>query len=541
MIQNYKKIIKMCYIQLAIIFTIAVFLKEIGVLPVYSIDFMLFTYALPFFAIPALLQAKEDEKYNEKYKIPHITIIILIIAFFIFSMRIIPYSNNSVPLGYDPGIYKYAMDTYIGSLPQIPERSLSLWIKTVFEQGLFILMDELNIFTFMTPEESFLYLMPFFCAILVFPIFILTRKIFNESTALIASLLFAVSYTQYTAFTFLYFKNILGLFFLLLAIYALESRKYILLTIMYAALGIYHRPEFLLFSLILIPYYIRNRSKAIIYAAFATAILILPFWYERLLINLEMISDVGQIMISSLQGEIVGGGTFFGHEEYKWFSLAYLPFGLIGALYILVQKKWNAIFFYLLINGIIVVFKLFFYKRLIISLDIVIIILASAGLYYAFLKSSEASRYVTVGAVCLLIFASGIITLENAYNAKPLINEKQLDAVEWISYNTPSDSYILATSYDAPWVLGWSNRRVLAPGMFEWDNSGKKEWLQFLSTKDTAGAQRFLRKYNADVYIFHSFNSRNSMNLEKFNNTSFTKILMKDSVIYHYQNDDDEK
>lgn len=528
--ENYKKIIESSYIQLAIIFIIAVFLKEIGILPISSINFILFAFILPVFAIAAVLRSRKDEIHKVRYA----TVIILIIALFIFTVRVIPYSNNSVPLGYDPGIYKYAMDTYIGSLPQIPEGNLPLWIKVTFEQGVLVLMDVIYIFTSITPQDSFLYLMPFFCAILVLPLFILTRAIFNEPAALIASILYAVSYTQYTAFTYLYFKNIFGLFFLLLAIYALERRKYILLSVMYAALGIYHRPEFLLFSLILIPYFIKNRSKGIIYATLIAALLVLPFWLERLMINLEMISGIGQTMISSLQGETVQGGTFFGPEEYKWFSLAYLPFGLIGALYLLIQKKWSTILFYLLINGIIVAFKLFFYNRLIISLDIVLIILASAGIYYVFLKSKDAPRYVTVTAVCLLIFASGVITLENAYTSKPLINEKQLDTVRWISSNTPSDSYVLATSYDAPWVLGWSNRRVLAPGLFEWDNSGKGKWLGFLATRDPSEADNFLRKNNAEVYIFYSFNKFNWMNLEKFNNSSFTKILMKDAVIYRY-------
>jgi hypothetical protein len=431
--EKYKKIIESSYIQLAIIFTIAVFLKEISILPVSSINFILFAFILPIFAIAALLRTRKDEIHKVRY----VTVVILIIVLFVFAVRIIPYSNNSVPLGYDPGIYKYAMDTYIGSLPQIPEGNLSLWIKITFEQGILVLMDVMHIFTSITPQDSFLYLMPFFCAILVLPVFILTRTIFNESIAIIASVLYAVSYTQYTAYTYLYFKNIIGLFFLLLAIYALEKRKYILLSIMYAALGIYHRPEFLLFSLILIPYFIKNRSKGIIYATLGAAILILPFWSERLIINLEMISGVGQNLISNLQGEAVGGGTFFGPEEYKWFSLVYLPFGLIGALYVLVRKKWDAVLFYFLINGAIVVFKLFFYNRLIISLDIVLIILASAGIYYAFLKSRDAPRYVTVAAVCLLIFASGIITLESAYTSKPLINEKQLNTIGWISSNTP--------------------------------------------------------------------------------------------------------
>ncbi|HUV81564.1 MAG TPA: hypothetical protein VMW53_00600 [archaeon] len=43
-------------------------------------------------------------------------------------------------------------------------------------------------------------------------------------------------------FTHLYFKNVIGLIFLL------ERKKYAPLVLMYAALGIYHRPEFCNYS-----------------------------------------------------------------------------------------------------------------------------------------------------------------------------------------------------------------------------------------------------------------------------------------------------
>ena len=154
--EKYKKIIETSYIQLAIIFTITVFLKEIGILSVSSIDFILFAFILPIFAIAALLRNKENEMHRVRYA----TIIVLIIVLFVFAVRLIPYSDNSVPLGYDPGIYKYAMDTYIGSLPQIPEGNLPLWIKTTFEQGLLVLMDVMHIFTSITPQDSFLSRMP---------------------------------------------------------------------------------------------------------------------------------------------------------------------------------------------------------------------------------------------------------------------------------------------------------------------------------------------------------------------------------------------
>ena len=538
--QNIKNIFVIAYIQASILFVIAVFLKEIGLLPAYFFDFILFGYVLPVFALPRLVDLKNPYKSDMYIKQIYIYMSIILIFIFIIAVRLIPYAENLVPLGYDLGYYKYAIDLYLNTLPGIPEASLPLWVKQMHEQGFFVLFDTLHIFTGMDSLQALLYLPPVICALLVLPIFILTRRIFDEKIALLACALYAVSYTQFTAFTFMYLRNILGLFFLLFALYALEKKRYALIAVMFAALGIYHRPEFLIFSLVLTGYFLKNRDIKLIYTTALTAILIAPFWLPRIEIYLPFLSGISNSAIQSFQGEPLGGGTFFDFGQYEWVSLAYLPFGIIGAIYLIYRKMWNPLLFYFMINGIIVIFKLFFHNRLIIDFDMVLLILASAGITYTFLACRRKPRIAGIIFIGLIIISCGIITLQNALEVKPLMNENQIRSLEWLSENTREDAYILTTSHDAPWALAWGKRKILAPGLFEWDESGKKKWLEFLGTGNSTAAQEFLKKYNGDVYIYYSFNKFNWMNLEKFNNTAFTKTLMKDSVIYHYTNNDDE-
>ena len=245
---------------------------------------------------------------------------------------------------------------------------------------------------------------------LIFPVFILTRALFNDKVALIASILYAVSYTQYAAFTFLYFKQIIGLIVLLTAIYALEREHYALLVLMYAALGIYHRPAFLLFSLILIPYFIKTRDKRIIFATIAAAVLIAPFWLPRLDINLAMVGGIFETAVSNIKmRQAIGGGSFFDFVRYEWFSLAYLPFALIGAIYLFMKRKWNSLFFYFTINAAIVVFQLFFFRRFIISLDLLFVILAAVGLNYSFLESKKVPTFLGLIAIVFLCASSGAL------------------------------------------------------------------------------------------------------------------------------------
>jgi hypothetical protein len=341
-----SKAIDFSFLQLALVFIILVLLKELKILsPLFKYE--LFAYVLLLPAIPALLARRPSEVRSLRGTLP-----ILMAAFlFALSVRLLAQSHSSVPLGYDPGFYKYTMDLYANALPQIPEAGLASWVKEVNPQGLFVLSDTMHVMAGTNALQFMNYLFPFLGALLVFPIFVVTRALFGPRAGLVAAVLYAVSYTQFDVFTMFYFKNVLGLMFLLFSIYALEKRRYGLMAIMVAALGIFHRPEFLLFALILIPYFILHRRKGIIFAVLGAAVLIAPFWIPRWDANWTVLTGTIETAVSSIQnGEELGGGTFFDFTTYRVVALAYLPFALIGALFLLRNRNWNSVFFYFVIS-----------------------------------------------------------------------------------------------------------------------------------------------------------------------------------------------
>ncbi len=530
------------YLQLCLIFVLAILLKELDIFSLQTLNYRLFAYILPLLSIPALLHLKENEDNKvEGHRTQAIGLILTVIFLFIFIVRLLPYMQTDVPLGYDPGFYKYAMDMYIDTLPDIPEDSLPGWLRSMYPQGLFVLTSLLHIFAGFDPLEIFGVLFPFICAFLVLPVYALSKQVFNERVAVIAALLYALSYTQYTMFTFLYIKNVIGLILLLLALYLLEKKAYPPLVVIYAGLGIYHRPEFLLFSLILIPHIIHYSKRsftlniALSGTVFITGLLILPFWLPRLSENLLILQDVIGNLLYNIRSSTSarGGGTFFDLGVYELVSLTYLPFGIIAAFYVLLKRKWSCLFYGLLISGIIVIFQLFFYNRLIIPFDLLLIIFAGAGLDYAFIGSQDLPKKAAMAALCLLFISSGLILTDQVYGTKPLLTENQLDDIEELS-KTDNDAYILATSYDAPWVLGWSSHRVLAPGLFQWDIHNRSEWMEFLATDDPEKAIQFLSQWNETIYIYHSYNTGNALDLEKFNNSAFIKKWDNESIVYEF-------
>ena len=523
-------VVELSYLQLAVIFLILVLLKGLNILSL-PINYQLFVAILPLLALPILLRFKP----SDEERLPAVSFILLAAFLFALCIRLLPLTRSSVPLGYDPGFYKYAMDIYASALPLIPEAGLATWVKEMYPQGLFVLSDAMHVVAGTDAMQLVNYLFPFLGALLVFPVFVVTRSLFGQRAGVLAAVLYAISYTQYTTFTMFYFKNVLGLMFLLLSIYALEKKKYWLMALMFAALGIFHRPEFLLFALILIPYFILHRRREIILAVLGAAVLIAAFWLPRWEVNWGVLSGTIETAVTNIQtGEGLGGGTFFGFNTYITVSLAYLPFTLMGAIYLAIKRNWNSILFYFVISSIIVVFQLFFSKRFIIPLDIAVVILAAVGINYTLLHRRKAWRVVGVAAVTLLLVATALPTVTAANNVRPLISEEQLGAVEWIRENAEDDAYVLATSNDAPWVLGWSGRRVIAPGLFEWNVHNKDEWFSFFGTKDPEAAKEFLDVYDSPIYIYYSKNWGNYLGLEKFQGSYFQKVYDDGAVVYKY-------
>lgn len=525
------RIADLSYLQLTVIFLVLVLLEALDVisLPIYYPYFILI---LPLFALPCLLQKQEANDAKPR------GVFLLLLAVFIFALviRLLPLANSSVPLGYDPGFYKYTIDLYANSLPNLPEAELATWIREMYPQGLPVLTTVGHAITGADATDVIRYLFPFLGALLVFPVFMVTRNILGVRAGLIAAVLYAVSYTQYEVFTYFYLKNVLGLLFLLLAVYALEKRRYALMALFFAGLGIFHRPEFLLFALVLLFVFVVRRRPGILLAALGTAVLVLPFWLTRWEINWGVLTGVVETAVTNVStGEALGGGTFFDLGEYASVAIAYLPFALMGGIYLAAKRMWNSVLFWLIISAVIVIARLFFFNRFIIPLDIAIIITAVVGIEFTLLRRDRIWRVAGIVVSVLVLAAALVPTVRSVAEAEPLLTEEQLQAVEWLRENAEENAYVIATTNDAPWVLGWSERRVLSPGLFEWDASTKEEWDAFMATADPETAAAFLETYNGPIYIYYSINPDNYMILEKFDSDDFEMVYNDGAVIYRFE------
>jgi len=478
-----RKTLNNTFIILLFVYTILIALSYFNIISKYTLHFEIFAFIL---AILAIFVLKDNKKIHfNKY-------LILMPLIFILLVRIIPYINNDIPLGYDTGIYKYIAEAYKENLPTIPDLQLDKWVRTGHEPGLFILTDFLYLLNFNT-NQILIYFLIFLELLLGLVIYITANKFFNKNTAIISLFLYAISITQFKTFEYMYYKNILALIFLLLSFYFLKSKKYIPFVITAAYLAVLHRPSFLIFALAYSVYFLLNLKewKPNLISSLSIIILAFPFYINRLK---EMIIDNLEPLIEAN----IGAGTFITFFQYQFLILAYLPFAFLGAFYLFKKKNYNILLIWFVINFILVFFKLIFYNRFIIHLDIVMIILASLGMVLLI----KNKKYIGTITISILLLASLFIVVNESINAKPLISNVELNIIKDLQ-KTENNSYIMSTtSYYSPWILGYSGRKTIAPGLFDYDQWSKEEWIKFYNSTDKKLINSMFSNYTKPLYVY---------------------------------------
>ncbi len=487
-------------------------------------------YAL-ILAVLAILSLNININLKERNKFRyHYFYFFLAIALIIF-FRAFPYYNNSIPLGYDAGIYKYIIENGL---------NYDLWLVSSTEPGFFYFMQIIK--ESLSTQFILTYLLILFNVLLGLAIYLTTKEFFNKQTAILSTLIFSLSSIQFLTFTFMYYKNIislsLSLFSILFLNKSIKNPKLIWLFIIFAVLtGIFHRPTFYILGLsyffyaLIIPYNFINKK-------YDFKLLILNIIYGVIILISTLLFYLGKFRLSILNmyepvfqsffqpGE--APGTFVNFLTYQFATLAYLPFTLLGFFYLIRKKQFNILFFWTLITLIIVYFQFFFFNRFIIHLDIVLIILSGLGFYILV----ENKKKLGIVIIIFMLISSSLLIFDKSKTTKPLINNSELEAI-YQFHMTEEKSFAMATSsIYSPWILGYSNRKTIAPGLFNYNEHNRKQWDEFWNTNDTNYIKEFMNVYKKPLYIF--IGEQQKDNLKDFPNCFRPYYQNADNRIYKY-------
>jgi dolichyl-phosphate-mannose-protein mannosyltransferase len=506
-----KEVFQNSFYQLLVVYAIFVALISFSLLKKYTLHFEVLAILLAVIGI-SILSKKGSKEIKLNKKLHYVLIILAVILIILF--RVIPYIGNSIPLGYDSGIYKYGIESGLANLDE--------WVLSGgMEPGFLYLMQP---FVWIFSSQFILtYLLIAFCILLGFAIYLVAREYFGKDVALISILIYAISSVQFLTFEYMYYKNIIGLSLALFSIYFLKRSEkdknsiwwFVLLG---GLIGAVHRPTFFIFGLSYFFYAfispLKNKKyswnilkKNVLYGIIILAIAIAFYLGKFRPAILNMLSPVAQSFISPGSSS----GTFISLFTYQFSTLIYLPFALIGLFALCKQRKFNMLFFWTLITGIIVYFQFFFFNRFIINLDIMLILLAGLG----FSIIIKQRKKLGIILLCLLLIAGGFVMFNTSQDAGMRISQENFNLVQGLNA-LPPDAHIMSLSSEySPWILGYSNREIIAPGLFDNNKWSQEEWNLFWNTQDKNTTIELMNSYlgKEPIYLFTG--------IKEFNNSCF--------------------
>jgi len=381
------------------------------------------------------------------------TVIILIV------IRSFPYVlHGPFGFGYDTGIYKKTfedMKSFLGVFDS------QIYIFPAFLAYLFNL--------FHLPLGILLYPAYILFSVLVaWPLYFLTKEFFGKIAGLIAVAIFTISYVQVFASEFYFFKEMLGAVFLLFGFlyYVKRSTWFYLFAVL---LLVTQLPQFLILAVGTGISAIYNFKKDLSFNLKGIFIIVLYSLFLFTFASQQLINAFGVVY-----GALTGTGGFDPHQSGSFIPLAeflrrewlFFILGLGGFVANLRENKSFSLQVANIFLIVVVFFELFFERRFIISMSLLLMPYAGyllAAAYERLVKRHFAFKYVAVSVFVLGILGSTVYHYLTTY---PAINSQEKWAIELIAAKDDSNYVMATSSYYAPWLYGFSGKITLAPGIF---------------------------------------------------------------------------
>ncbi len=510
--KHLNQVMQNTFFQLFAVYSFLILASSLNILSKYTLHFELFSIILGIFSLFVLYRSSLDDKQisNKTHNILLYSGLALI-----FLTRSLPYLNNSIPLGYDAGLYKYGIEHGLSNMDN--------WIvQGGMEPGFLYIMKLFSIF--LPTNFILIWLFILFNVLLGYAIYLTTYEYFNKKAALFSLFIYAFSIAQFMTFEFMYYKNILGLILILFSLYFFKRQRLFLFVIFAGLSGSIHRPTFYLFCLsffiyaFLSPiktkgydYFLRNKN---LFLGTSMIIIAASFYLGQFSPAIKIMFEP---VFSAFFQPGESPGTFISLFSYQFYSLAYLPLALIGFFFIIRKKHFSLIFFLTLVSAIIVYFQFFFFNRFIIHLDIFLIILSGLGFSLLTTKNKKAGLILAA-----ILFLSLIISsLSYSLSSSPLIDNTELSLIKELNL-VEQDAYILCTSsFYSPWIQGYSNRKVIAPGLFDYNRWDESQWNNFWLS-DSESAVSMLKNSYPNINNLYIFIGKHSLgNNDKFKHNCF--------------------
>lgn len=425
-------------------------------------------------------QGNARHAYNDLISIVAAALLALLTAKYFW-----PLAAFDLPLGYDPGIYRYLFLKHAEGFPPFVIATLDPWAKE----------HSLGIFTFSTillrlgiPVEWLIgWLWNLMPVALAATLAGLTAKRENREVGILVLFMALLSLAQYDGFASMYWKTYLSFLFCILAFHLLERRSVWFLVPGALAVACHHQTG-VIFALSLVSWWLvsfrtmyrdpvwRFLSVAGVLMGLLGLLWYIPVWNEGFVHLLQS--------VLTMQGSTAPGGSFPPLSVYVRITPILLAFGLLGWFLSFRREKGSVWQFAVLWSAVFIVFRLVFYRRFFLQLDFFLLPFAARGLYDLWVEGK--SQVVRI-ALCALVIIQSISTayaimprwfpfcpFPSAHCAwypptqLPTTTIDVLDGIREVEALLPPNALVLSLEpQSAPWLRGWLlEQRVAGPGIF---------------------------------------------------------------------------
>ncbi|OGJ56693.1 hypothetical protein A3D88_02860 [Candidatus Peribacteria bacterium RIFCSPHIGHO2_02_FULL_52_16] len=472
----------------------------------------------------------------QKRFLPVLTAVVflLLVAKFFWPLMVF-----DVPLGYDPGLYRYLFLRYAEAFPALPE--LDVWAQEQ-PMGLFLLFAPLVKLFSVEPFLGFLWnAVP---VLLVASLAWIIAKRNGRTMGALVLLMGLLSVAQYHGFLLMYWKTLVSLLFMIFSFYYVEKKSWIALPFGILTIAIHQQTGFLFIATITLWFLFqlfaeRKKMHAIL------ALLLLCMIAGGLLTYLPVWNRVvsGHLNTLLTSYSSLPAGAFEPISFFLFHSGILFAFGIFGLLLNVRHERgtlWQCAAF---LSLLFILIRFFFYRRFILQFDFFLLPFAAYGLRELwFIKKAYAFRALLIVLVLVQAIATAHAVHPDSFplwctynrtrceafppiSVQPDVSSDMLAGIQEAGAFVPVDALLLALEPQiAPWLRGWLPYHTIAgPGIFSspWDYAG---WEKFLLGTH-ADRVSLLKGKKAPMYLFVTpfFTTYYESYAEKFLNDSCFK------------------
>ncbi|TSD00019.1 MAG: hypothetical protein Greene101449_379 [Candidatus Peregrinibacteria bacterium Greene1014_49] len=392
---------------------------------------------------------------------------------------LLPLFRFPIPLGYDPGIYRYLFLKYAASFPLFPD--LPRWAGE-HPPGLFLLAAPF--LRMGIPVEWFLgWIWNLFPVFLATVLALSWRRKEGVVVGVLVLLTAFLSQAYYDGFVGMYWKTYAALLFTVFTFTALEKKSWLALLFTFLTLIIHHQTGLLLGLSIgtwwLLSLKGRLHDKrvwmtggALACIALFSLLFYLPHW-------IAAVRDPFT-SIYNLRGDLAPGGSFPDPVFYLRITAVLLALGAWG--FLLSWRKERGSLWQLAVLWTLpfIIFRLVFYRRFFLQCDFFLLPFAAMGIRDLWQRFRAPQLRIVL--VVLILVQAGI-SLRVAWERIPALDMQSYAAIQKASAALPrGDAPVIALDNAAArWLLGeLLDRNVGGPGIFDLPGWKEEQWAEFL-------------------------------------------------------------